>query len=189
MEWNRELALLSNAQMYQADSLTMELGISGARLMDQAARRIAHQLMAPSAAYPPPPGSTIILCGGGNNGGDGYVIAKYLREAGWPVDVAQFGATSDLPGDAALAAGQWMKDGETTVAPLGAGVISDASRLIDSVRGRGPAGPAARATPRRDPHRGPGPFRCRGTATPCQPGGGRSLTTSASGGIPANRYL
>ncbi len=137
MEWNRELALLSNAQMYQADSLSMELGISGARLMDEAGRGIADEVMARFATEDGAPGKTIILCGGGNNGGDGYVIAKYLREAGWPVDVAQFGKTSDLSGDAALAAGQWMKDGKTTVAPLGADVITDAAIIIDSLLGAG----------------------------------------------------
>lgn len=136
MDWNRELALLSNAQMYQADSLTLERGISGARLMDGAGRGVADEIMARYS-----PGKTLILCGGGNNGGDGYVIAKYLREAGWPVDVAQYGKTSDLPGDAALACGQWVKDGKTTIADLGPDLISGAEIIVDSLLGAGLARP------------------------------------------------
>ncbi len=132
MEWNRELALLSNAQMYQADSLTMERGISGARLMDAAGRAVADELM---ARHEPAP--AIVLCGGGNNGGDGYVIARYLREAGWPVEVAQLGKTSDLSGDAALAAGAWVKDGKTKVAALAPEVVAGAEIIIDCLLGAG----------------------------------------------------
>src|SRR5262245_4342771 len=43
-----------------------------------------------------------ILCGKGNNGGDGFVIARLLKERGCDPHVFLFAAPNEISGDAAI---------------------------------------------------------------------------------------
>jgi NAD(P)H-hydrate epimerase len=69
-----------------------------------------------------------VLCGPGNNGGDGFVIARRLAAAGWPVRLACLADPVRLKGDAALAAQAWQGACETAdPASLGnEGIVVDA---------------------------------------------------------------
>jgi NAD(P)H-hydrate epimerase len=58
-------------------------GVPGLVLMENAGRGCAELLMRLNPDREP----TMILCGPGNNGGDGFVIARHLDNAGWPVKV------------------------------------------------------------------------------------------------------
>lgn len=96
------MEVLGVSQMYEADRLAMASGVSGERLMDAAGESVANAILSRWDKCP-----VCILAGPGNNGGDGYVIARYLKKAGWAVTVYALGLKGDLTGDAAIHARKW----------------------------------------------------------------------------------
>jgi hydroxyethylthiazole kinase-like uncharacterized protein yjeF len=97
--------LLSVEEMYRADRLAVAAGFPSIDLMEAAGSGIARTIAARFS-----PRSTLILCGPGNNGGDGFVVARLLKEAGWPVTVAVLGDPANLKGDAAINWQRWGRD-------------------------------------------------------------------------------
>lgn len=94
--------LLSVAQMYQADHLAMQGGISGDCLMENAGWAVAREVCRRWT-----PRRVTVLCGPGNNGGDGFVVARLLARRGWSIRLGLLGETAALKGDAALNAARW----------------------------------------------------------------------------------
>jgi ADP-dependent NAD(P)H-hydrate dehydratase / NAD(P)H-hydrate epimerase len=129
--WVRH-ALLTPAQMGEADRLTVAGGIPGATLMGNAGRAVADAI---SHRFFPRP--VAVLCGPGNNGGDGFVAARVLAERGWPVKVALLGDRGALKGDAAGAAARWPG----ALEPLSAAAIEGAGLVVDALFGAGLARP------------------------------------------------
>ncbi|PKP94171.1 MAG: bifunctional ADP-dependent NAD(P)H-hydrate dehydratase/NAD(P)H-hydrate epimerase [Alphaproteobacteria bacterium HGW-Alphaproteobacteria-14] len=74
--------VLTAAQMRSAEQALFDAGTSVSQLMDVAAGGTAEWIRRVAAGR-----SVTVLCGPGNNGGDGYVIARLLREAGNAVTV------------------------------------------------------------------------------------------------------
>ena len=130
--------LLTPTEMSRADQLAAESGVPTIELMENAGRAVAEAILARFERT-----ETLVLCGPGNNGGDGYVIARLLQEAGWPVQLASFGGVDRLKGDAAVMAGRWGVAVEQAVpgAVAGVGLIVDA--LLGAGLDRGVSGPLA----------------------------------------------
>ena len=87
--------------MREVDRRTIEMGIPGIVLMENAAHRVVEFLaerFAPLAAQ-----RIVVLCGKGNNGGDGMVIARQLYTRFHPraLHVVLLAAPEELKGDAA----------------------------------------------------------------------------------------
>lgn len=120
--------LLTVAQMYAADAAAIAEGVSADALMEAAGRSVATEIRRRWASR-----KTVVLCGPGNNGGDGFVIARLLGEAGWPVSVAMVGDTSSLKGEAAANAGRWTG----TVVPLSVDALDDCELCVDALFGAG----------------------------------------------------
>jgi NAD(P)H-hydrate epimerase len=96
--------------------------------MENAGAAVAHAILARHK-----PGPVTILCGPGNNGGDGFVAARHLAEAGWPVRLALLGARDHLKGEARYHAAQWRGD----VSPLAPAALDGAALIVDAIFGAG----------------------------------------------------
>jgi len=100
------IEILSNAEMGEADRLTIAGGMAGLALMENAGKAVAQAVLERQSA-----GSrVVVLAGPGNNGGDGFVAARVLAERGYPVKILLAGALDKLKGDAGKAAKAWSRD-------------------------------------------------------------------------------
>ncbi|MFT9257857.1 MAG: NAD(P)H-hydrate dehydratase [Acetobacter sp.] len=77
------LGVYTPADMARVDTLSAAT-IPVSVLMENAGRAVARAIRRHVR-----PLRTLVLCGPGNNGGDGYVAARLLSDAGWPVAVAE----------------------------------------------------------------------------------------------------
>jgi hydroxyethylthiazole kinase-like uncharacterized protein yjeF len=110
--------------MGRADSLAVEAGTRSLTLMENAGQAVTDAVLARWE-----PRETLVLCGPGNNGGDGFVVARMLREKGWPVRVALLGERRKLKDDADTNATRWTGqpiDPATPERLSGAGLVVDA---------------------------------------------------------------
>ncbi len=93
------MRLVKSFEMREMDRLTIQdLGIPGAVLMENAARGATRIFM--DHFEPSRDAHVVILCGSGNNGGDGYVMARYIKEAGVAVTVILLSELKKISGDA-----------------------------------------------------------------------------------------
>lgn len=125
---NTAHALLTTDEMSRADRLTIERGIPGIVLMENAGRAVAE-----AAAARFPRGPVDVFCGPGNNGGDGFVAARLLRDWGWSVTVHLLGEREALRGDAAEAALRWSGPVHALTPEAGEGALF----IIDAIFGAG----------------------------------------------------
>jgi hydroxyethylthiazole kinase-like uncharacterized protein yjeF len=120
--------LLTPRAMAAVDAATIAGGVPGPRLMENAGRAVVRAITGHFAPCP-----TLVLCGPGNNGGDGWVVARRLRAAGWPVRLASLAERDQLQGDAATMAARWSGPVEE-VAPEG---LRGAALVVDALFGAG----------------------------------------------------
>ncbi len=125
---NPKTALLTVRQMGDADRLTIASGINGNALMENAGRPVAAEII---RRWTPRP--VLVLCGPGSNGGDGFVAARRLAEADWPVRVASLGGRDKLSGPAAHHSALWRGP----VEQLSPAALEGAELLVDAVFGAG----------------------------------------------------
>jgi len=131
--------IISIAQMRAMDAAAPLLGVPTRGLMENAGEALAQAVM---ARFSPRP--TAILCGPGANGGDGWVCARLLHRAGWPVWVETLVSRDALRGDPADAAAAFAGP----IMALGDPACPAAALAVDALFGAGlnkPLEGAARA--------------------------------------------
>jgi NAD(P)H-hydrate epimerase len=136
------MKVLTAAQMRAVDRRTVELGIAGVVLMENAAHRVVELL---EKRFPPLSAERIVvLCGKGNNGGDGMAIARQLhvRFGSRALHVVLMAAPDELKGDAAANYRMLLVSGCRIWRQIPPEARS-ATLVVDALLGTGIAGPAA----------------------------------------------
>ncbi|MBV8478443.1 MAG: NAD(P)H-hydrate dehydratase [Acidobacteria bacterium] len=90
------MEIVSAAEMREIDRVTTQrFGVRSLTLMENAGTAVADFIRSQNR-----PAKTIgIICGKGNNGGDGFVVARKLREAGREVQVVLLADPAEVQGD------------------------------------------------------------------------------------------
>jgi NAD(P)H-hydrate epimerase len=134
-------AVLTATEMRDVDRRTVELGIPGIVLMENAGHRVTEFLERRFA--PLNDQRIVIICGKGNNGGDGLVVARQLFTRFRPqsLDVVLVFDPSEFHGDAAVNFAMLQACGCSFVRELGP-LTPAASLVVDALLGTGLRGSA-----------------------------------------------
>jgi ADP-dependent NAD(P)H-hydrate dehydratase / NAD(P)H-hydrate epimerase len=93
--------LVTSESMRQADRQAIDKeGIPSLTLMENAGQGVAQWVLS-NYLQNPHSSRVIVVCGTGNNGGDGFVVARYLYQAGVDVSCILVGDSSRLSADCA----------------------------------------------------------------------------------------
>jgi len=137
------MKLSTAAQMRELDRQTIEeYGLPGRVLMENAGRAVTgavEEVLGEVGGGP-----VVVVAGKGNNGGDGFVAARWLHEAGRPVEVCLLPAANELSGNAAANCAMAQKIGVTVHERADAAVLAErlagAAVIVDGVLGTGVCG-------------------------------------------------
>ncbi len=112
--------------------------VTGLELMEQAGRGVVAEVFRHWPELAAAPFGAVVLCGPGNNGGDGYVIARVLRE--WGCAVAVHALARPATPDAERMAERW--DGPVAdFAALDWEALRKTDLVVDAIFGTGLARP------------------------------------------------
>ncbi len=104
--------LLSAAQMRAIEQAAIASGeVTGLDLMERAGRGVVEAIFEEWPDLAIASRRAVVMCGPGNNGGDGFVVARLLKEWGWQVEVFLYGVPDKLPPDARVNYERWAESG------------------------------------------------------------------------------
>lgn len=135
--------LLTSAQMRAIEQAAIASGsVTGLTLMERAGQGVVDAILKEWPELALTAHKAVVLCGPGNNGGDGFVVARLLKQRGWEVEVFLYGDPEKLPPDARANYERWGELG--AVLPydddrfhLDPATYREDSLLIDALFGTG----------------------------------------------------
>ena len=130
--------LLTSAQMRAIEAAAIASGVvTGLELMERAGRGVVEAVFDEWPELRAGSFRAVVLCGPGGNGGDGFVVARVLKEWGWEVEVFLYGEPERMPPDARVNYERWRGVGEvrTWIAP--AINAANPDLFVDAVFGTG----------------------------------------------------
>jgi hydroxyethylthiazole kinase-like uncharacterized protein yjeF len=142
---------LTAAEMREVDRLTTEqFAIPSSQLMENAGRAAGDAVWSRIAGRSANEKTRVsVLCGKGNNGGDGFVVARHLKDRKLATRVILLGKKEDVRGDAEKNLKKWLEaggevevvEGEPDWERAWRGV-SDSHVIVDAMLGTGLKGAA-----------------------------------------------
>lgn len=129
------MKVVTGEEMRAVDEYAIEnIGIHGTILMENAGRVAAKNIMKNFQNQ-----TFCILIGSGNNGGDGFVIAKVLKEYGYDVDVCVVPDPNKISRDASCHKNIFLNSG-FTFTQYDSEIMKSADIVIDTMLGTGVRG-------------------------------------------------
>ena len=137
--------LLTAAQMRAIEQAAIASGeVTGLELMERAGRGVVEAVFEEWPELRATSHRAVVLCGPGNNGGDGFVVARLLKEWGWEVEVFLYGGPERLPPDARVNYERWVGMGEVGALSLNTSVYgNEPDLLVDALFGTGLSRPVS----------------------------------------------
>jgi len=114
--------------------------IPSLELMEKAGQGIAERLLSHNIIDPSTDDKVAVICGKGNNGGDGFVVARYLHDAGVNVRLFFIGPVKGLSKDASVNYNRAVKIGMPLTEIKKVADLEDirnCTHIIDAVFGTG----------------------------------------------------
>ena len=132
--------LLTAVQMRAIEAAAIASGqVTGLELMERAGRGVVEAVFQEWPDLRATSHRAVVLCGPGNNGGDGFVVARLLKEWGWEVEVFLYGTPEGMPPDARVNYERWLGMGEVRATVP----VRDCDLIVDALFGIGLARPIA----------------------------------------------
>lgn len=134
----RMTELLTAAQMRAIEKAAIASGaVTGLELMERAGQGVVKAIFEEWPHLTKTSHHAAVLCGPGNNGGDGFVVARLLKERGWEVEVFLYGDPQKLPPDAKANYERWVECGVVRQWDYSTIIACEVDIYIDAVFGVG----------------------------------------------------
>ena len=128
--------VVTSAQMRAIEAAAIAKGsVTGLELMERAGAAVVAAVFAEWPELAGGAHRAVVLCGPGNNGGDGFVVARLLKAAGWAVDVFLYGDAAKLPLDARVNYERWRGMGKVAALSFPNVTGAEGERFGDAVFG------------------------------------------------------